>query len=280
MGKERMDAGRGRRSGQGVVNRPSGKKKPAAGGPGRDKRSFYLLLALLLVAGIATISYQAVKPGSQAVFTMDSSVTLVANQGHVMGSDSALVEIVEFADFECPACGQFATLTAPDIKSRLVSTGLVRYRFMDFPLDMHRNTPTAHMAAWCAADQGKFWEMHDMIFQTQDRWSTYATNRPDRVMSGLARQVGLDGAQFDTCMETRKFAGEIRSNFDEGVRRGVGSTPTFFIGNRKLTSALPYDEIKRHVDAALAQARAAAPSAPAGVKNPQLAPPQEGTKRP
>ena len=256
MGKDRLEAGRGR--GQGVVNRPSaGKKNPTAAKKGDSKRPFYIVLVVLLIAGIAAIGYQVVKPSAQTVFTMDSTVTLVANQGHVIGSDTALVEVVEFADFECPACGNFATLTEPDVRARLVNTGQVRFRFMDFPLEGigHNNTRAAHMAAWCAGDQGKFWEMHDMIFGTQDRWSSYATNRPLPIFESLAQQIGLAVPQYQSCMESRKFLGQIQSNVDEGLRRGVGSTPTFFIGNRKVATNVSYDELKSHVDAAIAQAR-------------------------
>lgn len=257
MGKDRLEAGRGR--GQGVVNRPSaGRKNPtAAAKKGDSKRGFYIILGVLLLAGIAAIGYQVIKPPAQTVFTMDSTVTLVANQGHVIGSDTALVEIVEFADFECPACGNFATLTEPDVRTRLVNTGQVRFRFMDFPLEGvgHNNTRAAHMAAWCGGDQGRFWEMHDMIFGTQDRWSSYATNRPLPVFESLAQQVGLDVPQYQSCMSSRKFLGQIQSNVDEGLRRGVNSTPTFFIGNRKVATNISYDQLKSHVDDAIAQAR-------------------------
>jgi protein-disulfide isomerase len=254
MGKERMEAGRGR--GPGVVKTPPAKKpttKVAKGGGG--KRWFYILLALLLMAGIGTLSYISTRPPAMSVWQRDSSAALVPNQGHVIGTDSAPLEVVEFADFECPACGSFATLAEPDVRTRLVNTGVIRFRFMDFPLSMHRNTRAAHGAAWCAAEQGKFWEMHDVIFQNQDRWNGEATNRPEGVLTELARQIGLNAPQFDSCMKTGKFAGQIQANFDEAVRRGVGSTPTFFIGNRKVTTALPYDQFKKHVDEVLAETR-------------------------
>lgn len=259
------------------MSRPSGgKKNPTATARKADsKRWFYVLIAVLLIVGIATIGYQATRPTAATVFEMDSTITLVANQGHVIGSETAPVEVVEFADFECPACGQFATITEPDVRARLVNTGMIRFRFMDFPLEGHRNTRAAHMAAWCASDQGKFWEMHDAIFATQDRWSTYATSRPLPVFESLAQQIGLDVQQYATCMETRKFLGQIQSNVDEGLRRGVNSTPTFFIGNRKVATTVSYDEFRQHVNDALAQAGAT--KAP-GTTSPQPQPAQ--TKRP
>lgn len=256
----------------------AGKKNPTASARKPDsKRWFYILIAVLLIAGIATIGYQVTRPAAQSVFEMDSTITLVANQGHVMGNDTALVEVVEFADFECPACGSFATLTEPDVRARLVNTGMIRFRFIDFPLDIHRNTRAAHMAAWCASDQGKFWEMHDMIFATQDRWSSHVTSRPLPVLESLAQQLGLNVQQYQTCMETRKFLGQIQSNVDRALTSGVNSTPTFFIGNRKVATNLSYDEFRRHVNDALAQARATTTT---GTAKQQLPTPQEGTKRP
>lgn len=246
MAKERVEAGRGR--GKGVVS-GGAPKNPREGGA--DKKNFYLILGVVLVAGIATLSYLAVQRRDN-VTQLDPNMAPVANQGHVMGSDAAPIEVVEFADFECPACGSFANLTAPDIKARLVNTGQIRFRFVDLPLDIHPNTWAAHNAAWCASEQGKFWEMHDLIFQNQDRWATQATRRPNGVLTPLARQAGLDMQQYETCVDTRKFYPQIKANYDEAVRRGIPSTPTFLIGSKQINGAISYDEFKRHVDEALA----------------------------
>ena len=258
MAKDRMDAGRGRGKGKGVV---AAKKKA-------DNKTFYILLGLLLVAGIGTLSYLASRRGDN-VTTVDPTIAPVANQGHVIGSPNAPVEVVEFADFECPACGSFANLTEPDIRARLVNTGQVRFRFVDYPLDIHPNTWTAHGAAWCASEQNKFWEMHDLLFQNQDRWATQATRRPNAVITPLAQQLGLDMTKYEGCMESRKFHPQIKANYDEALRRGIPSTPTFIIGTQQVNGAVGYDEFKRFVDQALAAAprradSAAARAAPAG----------------
>ena len=254
-----MDAGRGKGQGQGVVKGKSGKQKVVHDARSGRNRTFYILLGAVAVAGIGILGYMSAANKGATNWTA-SEITLVANQGHVIGSDSALIEVVEFADFECPACGQFANLSEPDVRARLVNTGMIRFRFMDFPLENHPNTRAAHMAAWCAGEQNKFWEMHDAIFANQDRWSGYATSRPDRVLSNLAQQVGVNMDQYGSCVSTRKYAGQIQSNFDAGATQGVGSTPTFFIGSRKVTNAIPYDEFKRHVDEVIAEGRANAPA--------------------
>src|SRR5262245_41435175 len=123
------------------------KKKPAKGAVraanSGAKRPFYTAVAVLMVGGIATLSYMSARPKAGAY--MDSTVTPIPNTGHAIGSDSAPVEVIEFGDFECPACGSFANLTEPDVRARLVLTGQVRFRFMDNPLNIHRNTWPAHM---------------------------------------------------------------------------------------------------------------------------------------
>lgn len=260
MGKDRLDAGRGREKGLNRTSKSS-KQQRSAG----NQKTFYIILAVLLVAGIGTLSYLATR-GRDNVSAVDPNLAPIANQGHVLGSQTAPVEVVEFADFECPACGSFANLTKPDIQARLVNTGQVRLRFIDLPLDIHPNTWAAHNAAWCASEQGRFWEMHDLIFQNQDRWASQATRRPNAVLTPLAGQLGINMQQYESCVETRKFYPQIKANYDEAVRRGIPSTPTFIIGSRQVAGAISYDEFKRHVDEALAGAAAQRPDTGAGVR--------------
>jgi protein-disulfide isomerase len=254
MGKDGTETGRGR----GVAGKRETKPKAGVDAARNDggKRGFYILLAIVLIGGIASLSYMASRP-KQSVSLVDTPIRRIPNQGHAIGSDSAPVEVIEFADFECPACGIFATLTEPDVRTGLVNTGQVRFRFMDFPLSMHRNTWPAHRAAWCAGEQSKFWEMHDAIFFNRDRWNGEATSNPDKPLAELARPLGLDMAQFEACVKSRKYDGQIQANVDDAKRLQISSTPTFIIGNTKVAMAIPYDEFKRHVDSALAQARSA-----------------------
>lgn len=262
-----------------MVKGPSSSKKVVKDARGGNKRMFYIALGALAVAGIAFLSYTTMRQSAPSSFVLDSAIALVPNQGHVMGSDSALVEVVEFADFECPACGNFATLTEPDVRSRLVNTGIIRFRFVDFPLQMHPNARAAHLAAWCAGEQNKFWEMHDAIFNVQDRWSGYATKRPNRIFSDLARQAGVNMEQYEACVNSNKYAGQIQANVDEGIKQQVSGTPTFFIGRTRVSEPLSYDEFKRYVDQALAQARAEKGAAPAA-KAPASKAPATTTKTP
>lgn len=235
--------------------RPGVVKDVRRGGP---PRGFWVALGALALVGIAALAWLTSRPKGQ-VARLDPSLPALKAEGYVLGSPTAPVEVVEFADFECPACGQYATITEPDVRARLVNTGRVRFRFMDFPLPMHKNTWDASLAAACANDQGKFWEMHDAIFAAQDRWNTEATGRPRKVMEELARGVGVDMTRYNACMEADTHRAKVQSHLAEAERRQIRSTPTFVFNGLVVQGALPYDEFKRRVD----EAAAAAPRAPA-----------------
>ena len=231
-----------------------------ARGKGPDKR-FYGLIAIVALVGLAALAWALTRPKA-GITTVDPNLPPAQAEGYLLGSPSAPVQVIEFADFECPSCAQFATVTAPDIKTRLVNTGQISYRFYDFPLPQHRNSIPASNAAACANDQGKFWEMHDQIFAGQFDWNTQASGNPKRLFRGYAEALGLNLQAWEECYDSGKHLGRIEANRREGERRMVNSTPTFIIGNRMIPGNLGYDEFKAFVDSATAIARAT--PAPAG----------------
>ena len=173
-------------------------------------------------------------------------------EGYVLGNPSAPVHILEFADFECPSCARFSVLTEADVRKRIVDAGLASFTFYDFPLPQHKNSLSAHNAAACAGEQGKFWEMHDRIFNEQDRWNTEATDDPMSLMHDYAVAVGVSVPQWEQCFNSRKYQYKIDANQAEGARRNVNSTPSFIIGDKLFAGALSYDEFKKYVDEAVA----------------------------
>jgi protein-disulfide isomerase len=243
----------------------SASKSPVQVQP-RSKAPFYALLGLIGVAAVGWIAWQATRPTSLGVVMIDPNTPLPEAEGYLLGDPNAPVQVLEFADFECPACGSFATLTEPDVRKRLVETGQISFRFLDFPLSMHPNSWDASMAAACANEQGKFWEMHDQIFANQDRWATQVTNRPRAVFTPLAERVGLDMARWNQCYDEQRYKQQIAANQREGERRRVGSTPTFVIGSRMIALNLGWDEFKAYVDSALAEAPARPAPADSGAR--------------
>ncbi|MFL5581228.1 MAG: DsbA family protein [Gemmatimonadaceae bacterium] len=231
----------------------------SARGRGQSKRPFYTVLALLALVGAGALGWVASRP-KRASVAVDTSVPPGPAQGYLLGRPDAPVQVLEFADFECPACGNFAVVTEPDVRTRLIESGKMSLRFYDFPLSIHRNTWQAHHAAACANDQGKFWQMHDRIFAGQTDWNTQATSNPDRVFKRYAKELGLNADAFETCYDSRRHQATLAGNQREGERLKVNSTPSFVIGGRLYSGSMSFDEIKRVVDsvAALAPAPGAA----------------------
>ncbi|MDO8502591.1 MAG: thioredoxin domain-containing protein [Gemmatimonadaceae bacterium] len=213
---------------------------------------FYYVLAAIAVIGASILGYTLLRKPAGAVGTevKVDLATVGPAQGYTMGKSDAPVKIVEFADFECPGCGQFATVTEPDVRKRIIDTGLASLTFYDFPLPQHKNSQGAHNAAACANDQGKFWEMHDRIFMAQDQWNTEATDNPKPFFEKYASDIGLDTNVWESCYDSRKYQGRIMANQAEGERRRVDTTPTFIIADKMYPGALPYDALKAIVDSA------------------------------
>ena len=213
--------------------------------------SFGAVIAVVGLVGVAAIGYVMSRP-KQTITLDPATMPKVAAAGILKGNPDAPVQIIEFADFECPGCGNFATVTGPDVMKRLVETGQVAFRFFDLPLEMHLNAVPAHNAAHCANEQGKFWQMHDQIFAGQFDWNTQATRNPKRFFEGYAKTVGLDVAAWNACYDSGKMLPQIMANRDEAVRLRVRYTPSFIINGTLVEGAVNYDDFKRYVDQALA----------------------------
>jgi protein-disulfide isomerase len=218
-------------------------------------KRFYLLLGAVAVAGVVALLLAA-RDRPALGLSWDGPAPQPATDGFngfVAGSDSAPIEIVEFLDFECPACANFAVIQFPTIREQLIATGRVRWRSRDFPLPGHQYSRFAAHAAHCAGEQGKYWEMHDQMFEVHGSWAQTGRD-PGRLFRDLAQRAGVDAARYDECMQSGRYAGRIEASRQEAERLGVGGTPAFFVDGRHLQGGgVPNsDEIKRLVDQALA----------------------------
>lgn len=218
-------------------------------------RRFYgLLVAVAVVAGV--LIWKGTQPapseapagdGPPVAFTAADS----AFRGFMLGSDSAPVEIVEYADLQCPHCGEFAVVQFPTIREQLINTGRVRWWFRDFPLNFPWSRVSA-LAGQCAGEQGKFWEMADAMFQAQSDWGRSNKN-PSSRFRDMARRIGLDGGRFDACLDSRRYDGRLEASKAQGVALGVGGTPTFFVNGRmKTDNNISSDRFLQIVDSAIA----------------------------
>jgi protein-disulfide isomerase len=211
-------------------------------------KRFYTILGAVAIVGIGLLGYQLAKP---ATVSIPANVTVQPSdtagfRGYLKGSDSAAVEITEYADYQCPFCQTFATLQMPTIDERLIQTGRLRWRYRDFPLQQHPYSRLAAHSAACADEQGKFWPQHQRIYEGQPEWS--ASRDAADIFRRYAGETGLDLRRYDACMSAGKYAGRIQASLDEGVRAGVSSTPTLLVGGRLYQGRFDSDAITKLVD--------------------------------
>jgi protein-disulfide isomerase len=238
--------------------------------PERRRRSsltpFYVILGLVLLAGIGVLATQLGKGGGDAA-TAPVPVALTPEQlqrvpGISVGSASAPITIFEFADFQCPACGRWATFIEPVIKERLVNTGKARYVFYDFPLGgNHVHSFLAARAGRCANEQGKFWEYHQALFARQNDWSFERSAEEKLLEYGQA--VGLDGDKFEGCLRSDKYAREVSESKSLGESLGVDGTPSIYVNGQKITPPSSYSELEQQLRQIAPAAFGEAPAAPA-----------------
>jgi protein-disulfide isomerase len=212
-------------------------------------KGFYLLLVAVAVLGGGVIWYASHAKSSAPGDASAAPPPVAASdgfRGFTLGSDSAPVEIVEYSDFECPFCASFAAVQMPVIREQLIATGKVRWRYRDFPLGSHRWSRLASLAAQCAGEQGKFWEMHDQLFSRHE-WAQTGKN-PRSLFRGFAKAVGLDVDKYDACTDGQRYAGRIQASLQDGEARDVRGTPTFFVNGKRFDVRPTSDAFKALVD--------------------------------
>jgi protein-disulfide isomerase len=176
-----------------------------------------------------------------------------------MGDAKAKVVLIEFSDYQCPYCMDYFTSTYRRLIADYVKTGKVKYVVRDLPGEsIHPNALQAAQAARCAADQGKFWEMHDSLFTNQR--SLGSTGITDS-----ASAAGLDAAKFSACFDSNKYVEGIRKEANEALQLGAKGTPAFFLGtpdpanpskvklSKALIGAQPLSTFQQTIDTLLAQ---------------------------
>lgn len=149
--------------------------------------------------------------------------TLAIAANPALGAADAPVTIVEFLDYQCPFCQKFALETYPRIKTNYIDTGKVRYVSRDFPLPQHERARPAAIAAACAGEQGRFWEMHDALLAGAGRLR-------DSDIAAHARTLGLDRARFDACRAEPRHAKRLNADYAAARAVGVSGTPNFLVG--------------------------------------------------
>jgi protein-disulfide isomerase len=143
------------------------------------------------------------------------------------GNPDAKLVMVEFTDFQCPACQRHALTTQPVLDKRFVETGEVLWVVKHFPLRSHPHAPVAAVAAECAGHQGQFWAMHHRLFERMEQWAT--SDDPEPALGQLAANLELDRAQFSACLQSRKALEHVLHDLYDGQEIGVRNVPTFIL---------------------------------------------------
>lgn len=186
-----------------------------------------LLATLILIFGAIFFLSRGLKTATQGqVQQIDYS------KGHKIGSDSAKVKLVEFSDFQCPGCRS----AEPAIKQVLSKyQNDVQFIYRHFPLPQHTNGKKGAYLSEAAGKEGKFWEIHGKLFDTQTQWSSMKEADAQSYFLALTRELGLDEDKMRQGMASGEFKPVIDDDILEGKRLGVNSTPTFFLNGKKLS---------------------------------------------
>jgi protein-disulfide isomerase len=175
----------------------------------------------------------------------------------ILGSDSAKVIMVQFTNYQCSFCGLYTMETFPAIKEQYIDTGKIRYALVDYPFEVFQHSKKAAQAARCGGDQGKYWEIHDLMMYNQGLLYD---------LDFFAEALGLDVAEFRSCLDTEKYRDAVQKDTDLAgeLLKGEG-VPTFFIGIitdpenpqtfqlfSKFSGAKPFGDFKQNLDAAIA----------------------------
>lgn len=192
---------------------------------------FYLVVGAIALIGIAGLATWFLRSRANPPIAAPTVPVGQTDEGFwYKGNPDAPVTVTEYADYQCPSCAYYDRNLAPNISRDYLETGKVKFVYHEVPLDGHRHAVAAAVAARCAGEQGKFWQMHDMLYLNQQQWSPL--NNVQNVFSGYAGQLALDRAAFDACMSNGAHAQAVTAAAETAFAAGVNATPTFNVNGQ------------------------------------------------
>jgi len=214
----------------------------------KNKIILWAIIAVVVIGSIFGIVKLASKSQTTGSDNLAITVSAINDNENIKGDKEALATLIEYSDFQCPACGSYY----PILKKINEDLGAkVRFAYRHFPLPQHKNAKLAATVAEAAGLQGKFWEMHDLIFQNQSDWSE--DKNAAILFAKYAQDVGLDLARFQTDVASGDIKAKIENDYKSGIKAGVNSTPSFFLNGKKITNPRNYDEFKNAIEQTLGQ---------------------------
>ena len=209
----------------------------------------------IVVLGIAIFAIIALKSPEKAASTSNVAIVTGADlttlqTGHDEGPANAKVVLTEFGDYQCPVCGAYY----PVLKNQILPqfSGRIRFVFKNFPLSQHQNAPAGAEAAEAAGAQGKYWEMHDLLYEGQNDWATLSDPVP--VFGKYASQLGLDANRLMSEVRAKKYSNAIQTDTNFGNKLQVQGTPTFYVNGKVVdTTSTGPNAVVTALNAALTQ---------------------------
>ncbi|MEW5805121.1 MAG: DsbA family protein [Patescibacteria group bacterium] len=201
------------------------------------KENSLSIFALLVMGGIVYLAVSQSRVPKQvkpAIAEPPGSGQLASNPNidgwPFLGNPDAKVVFVEFGDYQCGFCGRFNQETLPELKEKYIDTGKIKFVYKDFVI-FGEISKLAAQAAHCAGDQGKFFEYHDEIFNNQ------ADGLNSELLKNIASDLGLNSQEFDSCLDSGKYADKVDQSTNEGISFGIEGTPTSFINGQPVLGA-------------------------------------------
>jgi len=244
------------------TNQPSKTKKQAQREERlKRERQKRLRLILSIVGGavlivLAIVAIRSLAAPSATEIVQVTPKTRPQTERNNVGDPNAPVKIVEFSDFQCPYCKQFADNTEQTIIDTFVSSGKVYFTYRSMGNFVSQNigkggteSRASAEAAYCAADQGKFWEYKDSLFVNWlgEDIGSYTTAR----LAAMAESLGLDVEQFRNCLSDKKYRDQVEQDYQDGIAAGVTGTPSFLINGKLIVGAQPIGTFQQEIEAAL-----------------------------
>jgi len=220
-----------------------------------------VLAAAILISGSVFYNTNIIIKKIEGISTAQVAKPLVQNQNQnqnqvniradapATGNKNAKVAVVEFSDFQCPFCESFASGAFKEIKNKYIDTGKILFIFRHFPLtSLHKNAQKAAEAAECANKQGKFFQYHDLLF---GKGGADGAGLDTISLKQYAKDLGLNQAQFDNCLDSGAAASAIAKDISDGATAGVSGTPTLFVNGKKIVGAQPFNVFEQAIEEAL-----------------------------
>jgi protein-disulfide isomerase len=201
----------------------------------RNIAVWFLIISGFGGAIFAMVYFTLPSPQSERALVAEA----VSGSDWVSGEKNAKVVMIEYSDFQCPACRAYYPLVQ---KLEKEFSGKMSFVYRHFPLAQHANARPAAYAAEAAGKQGKFWQMHDLLFENQDEWA--GSRNAEEIFAKYAASLGMDVQKFKDDFNSGEVKKKVDSDYQSGIKAGINATPTFFISGKSIRNPGGYDEFR------------------------------------